>query len=71
MYPSIFYFKLKSGEASYSFAPYGQLHVGKLLSNQPYWKKPNLAFEEHKKTLVLADWTGIHYSDEKKAFLRL
>lgn len=66
MYPSIFYYKAKSSESRYTFTPQGQLHVGRLINNQPCWKSLNPTFEEKKKALVLADWAAICWSPRKR-----
>ncbi|MBA2655499.1 MAG: AAA family ATPase [Tatlockia sp.] len=63
-YPSIFYHKLKN-TVQYVFKTQVQFHVGKFIRSQPYWKKLNLAAEEKKKSLILADWTASGWSEDR------
>ncbi len=60
-----FYYQLKSGEALYGVEPHGQLNVNKMLRSKPCWKKLTSLSQPHQKTLILADWRSMYWSEEQ------
>ena len=63
-YPQELYYTETSSEADYSYTSQGVLEVPRLINGKPYWKK-DLSSVTKTKSLILADWTALEWSEEK------
>ena len=66
VYSPFFYYQEAQTNVSYTSTPTGSVEVSRLVEGRPAWVLPTLPREIKQRNLVLADWSALNWSEEKR-----